>query len=370
VNRSNKPIRITCLIDAPSPYNAFFFRALAADDEVDLRVRFIRNAAPEHPWSTSLTDGYDAKPLQKVAGLDWQFLGRDILGGRDRFVVVAGWYEINSRLALMLRGRRSALWTDTPKVTVPSRIRGLVRASLLRALFNGRAGYVMGTGKPAMAALQAMGAPSDKLVNFPFYVPLPADWNRERVWPAEDQPLHLLSIGRLDIPLKRYDVALQALARVRASMPNIKLQYHIAGTGAHEAKIRAQADVLGLSDMVKFHGWLEPPAIDALLARSHILLHPAENDPFPVVVLQSMAAGLVVMGSDTAGSVVDRVQHGVNGFIHRTGSADELAAQLESLVGNRQKLPELSAAARRTAEQYPVARGVELWKRLARENHS
>ena len=366
MNNDAKPIRITCISDAPSPYNAFFFRALAADSEVDLRVRFIRKAAPEHPWSTSLVDGYDARPLNKVAGLDWRFIGKEILANRDRFVVVAGWYEINSRLALMLRGRRVALWTDTPKVSVPSRLRSMVRSMLLRTLFHTRIGHVMGTGRPAMAALQAMGAPAEKLVNFPFFVPLPVQWDEHRVWPSETEPLHLLSIGRLDIAFKRYDVALRAIAQVRAAAPNVAMKYHIAGVGASENEIRALAAELDLSDVVQFHGWLEPDAVDQLMARAHVMLHPAQNDPFPVVVLQAMASGVVVLGSDTAGSVVDRIEHGVNGFIHRTGDVDELAHQLAQLIEHRARLPELSAAARRTAEQFPVARGVELWKRLAR----
>ena len=363
-----KSIRITCVVDAPSPYNAFFFRALAADSEVDLRVRYIRNAAPEHPWRTSFVDGYDAKPLRKVAGLDWGFLWNEILRGRDRFLVVASWYEINSRLALMLRGRRATVWTDTPKVTVPFPIRNKVRSATLRALFSKHVRRIMGTGQPAMNALQAMGAPAEKLVNFPFFVPLSPQWDADRVWPSETQPLHLVSIGRLNISFKRFDVALHALAKARESIRGVALQYHIAGVGADEEKIRAIVSRLGLTDIVKFHGWLEPDAIEALLARSHVLVHPAENDPFPVVVLQAMAAGVVVMGSDTAGSVVDRIQHGVNGFIHRTGDADSLARQLVDLVEHRAQLPEISAAARRTAEEFPVTRGVELWKRLARES--
>jgi glycosyltransferase involved in cell wall biosynthesis len=363
---AGKPIRITCVSDAPSPYNGFFFRNLAADPEVDLRVRFIRSAAPEHPWSTSLTDGYDAAPLEKTAGVDWRFLTNEVLGDRDRFMVVAGWYEMNTRLAIALRGPRVALWTDTPKVADARSARNKVRAPALRALFN-RAGRIMGTGQPALNALETMGAPRHKLVNFPFYVPLPENWNVQRTWPMEGQPLHLLSIGRLDIGFKRFDVALRAIAQVRAAVPGVQLVYHIAGVGADEDKIRDLASELGLNDVVKFHGWLEPDAIEGLLARSHVMLHPAQNDPFPVVVLQAMAAGVVVMGSDTAGSVIDRVQHGVSGFVHRTGDVNQLAAQLADVVANRERLPAISAAARCTAEKFPVSRGVEQWKQLARE---
>ena len=45
-----------------------------------------------------------------------------------------------------------------------------------------------------------------------------------------------------------------------------------------------------------------------------------------------MAAGLVVLASDVCGSALDRIEHGVNGFLHASGDANELSRQLCALI--------------------------------------
>jgi glycosyltransferase involved in cell wall biosynthesis len=80
-----------------------------------------------------------------------------------------------------------------------------------------------------------------------------------------------------------------------------------------------------------------------------------------------MAAGLVVLGSDATGAVLDRIRHGENGFIHRSGDVDQLAEQIGDLFLHPEILQDVGCRARLTAEQWPVGRGVQTIKSILAE---
>ena len=81
-------------------------------------------------------------------------------------------------------------------------------------------------------------------------------------------------------------------------------------------------------------------------------------------VLEGMAAGLAILGSDVSGSVKDRVSHGFNGFVHPAGNAEVLAEHIEFALTNPAKIAEMGRRARLTAEEWPVDRGVEIVCRI------
>ena len=68
----------------------------------------------------------------------------------------------------------------------------------------------------------------------------------------------------------------------------------------------------------------------------------------------------VIISSDSCGASEDRVIHGVNGFSFASGDVDELARIMLDLVHHPSRLPEVGAQARKTAEAWPVERGVEI----------
>jgi glycosyltransferase involved in cell wall biosynthesis len=106
-------------------------------------------------------------------------------------------------------------------------------------------------------------------------------------------------------------------------------------------------------------GWLEPEETKSLYRKSHVLIHPSPvHDPFPNAVLEAMAAGLVVVGSDMSGSAVDRIEHGINGLLHRAGDVQELSEQLICLLTQPDRIAEMGRQARETAECWPMERAV------------
>jgi len=344
----------------PTPYNDLLFSSLAQAPEVGLLVHFREPHVPTHPWRSTLAQGYASRICRTTAGVDWTLIG---LAARERNAtfVFGGWDTPTAVLALLLlmaRGTPYLVWTDTPNTTVHrGRLKGALRGWWLRRVFA-RAAAVMGTGTPALSALAQMGCSTEKLRNLPYFVDL--DAVVPHLAPAPPS-ISYVSSGRLHAD-KGYDLALRALAAVHGRQGNFT--YTIAGTGPEREPLARLAADLGIADRVTFQGWLEPEALAQLYRDGTILLHPARHEPYGVAVLEGMAAGLAVIASDATAAALDRIDDGRNGFIHRSGDVETLAAALRRATADRDALGRIRAEARATAERWPVSRGVTLLREL------
>lgn len=357
------------LCETPTPYNDFLFHSLANDPDIDLTVHFRRPFSVTHPWQSHLAEGYSNRFYHSVLGVDWHLLA---VAKREKqaLFVLAGWNHLTVILLttfLVLTCRSFVLWTDTPNLRRKrSRLLAVLRSCWLKWVFR-RATYVMGTGSPGVEALAVMGVPKAKLINFPYFVNLKA-YAREIVpFPSDSaQLIRFISAGRLQTRLKGHDVALRAFAIASQRSAN-SFEYIIAGSGPDETKSRGLAKELGLLGQVRFLGWVEPDDLRYLYCSAHGPIHPSpSHDPYGNAVLEGMAAGLVILGSDVSGAVRDRVDHGVNGFIHRAGDADGLAQQIEFLLKNPERVVEMGHLARVTAEKWPIRRALETVRGIIR----
>jgi len=330
-------------------------------------VHYVNPCTEIHPWRHRDPIRFQSRYLKTFFGIDWHIL-RCALNKNSGFVI-SGWNRLSliTLIALLaLLKRPFIFWTDTPDVQRSrSFIKKLLRRVVHRIVFSG-ATAVMGTGKPGVDGLLAMGCPNPKLVSFPFFVNLDASKkaDKERTYLRRDGRILFASSGRLQNNIKGYDIALMSLARARDLSMNNDFEYHLAGSGPDEEKLKKLAANLGLVDQVRFRGWLESNELVELLHRCDVFIHPALYDPFPVAVLEAMAAGMVVLGSDASGSVRDRIVNGVNGFIHSVRNVIQLSDQIANLMQNPEIISIISKRARQTAEQWPASRGVAIIKSI------
>ena len=148
-------------------------------------------------------------------------------------------------------------------------------------------------------------------------------------------------------------------------MPEVNFEYLIAGTGPDSEKLMELADQLGIGEKVKILGWVEPDELIKVLQNSDVLIHPSPvHEPYGVAVVEAMAAGLIVSASDATCAALDRIRHGVNGFIHRARNVDELSGQIVWIMKNPERIPAIKSDARKTAEQWRIETGVEIIKKI------
>lgn len=354
------------LCEHPTPYHHFLFQTIAEDPEINLTVHFRERALGSHPWQSDMTSGFKSRYFQRTLGLDWNLL-KLAVREKSSFFIIAGWSK-PAQIALIsllsAAHRRFALWTDTPTVGRPmSLFKVLFRRVWLQGAFR-RASFVMGTGKPALAALSLMGSPKEKLVNFPTFIDLDFFSPRPGSGESHGGKLTFLSSGRLVNSLKAYDLALRALAlaRDRLNLSGNPFRYVLAGSGPDQERITALARELGLASQVELAGWLEPSQLANFYRRGQVLLHPSNHDNYPNAVMEAMACGLAVIGSDVTGVVLDRIRHGENGLIHRMGDVEDLTAQIVLALEHPEKVAAMGAQARITAEEWPASRAVSIVK--------
>jgi len=347
----------------PTPYNNLLFRSLSADPRLDLTVHFICPVLSSHPWQSVTPAGFSFRYFRKVCGIDWHLI-KSALSDRKHMFVVAGWHDPTMQfvsLILALRRRPFLLWTDTPNVTRRrGRAKAAIRTRWLRWLFS-KATTVMGTGRTALSTLEDMGCPGEKLVNLPYFVDLDVFTPSARC--SADAARIYGSSGRLSDE-KGYDLALQALARVYAGRLDAFV-YRIAGIGPDAHLLQEKAKELGIAHRVEFLGWLEPDGLPDFYNSLDVFLHPARYEPYGVAVLEAMASGKIVIGSDAAGVVIDRIHSGINGFVHRSGDAVDLALRIEEIGRDWNNMERIRKAARVATEAWPVSRGVDLVASIA-----
>jgi glycosyltransferase involved in cell wall biosynthesis len=158
-------------------------------------------------------------------------------------------------------------------------------------------------------------------------------------------PGRILMVGRLAAP-KRPDLALRALARVRARVPAAEL--HLAGDGPLEPEARALARELGIEDAVRFLGRRDDVA--ALLREAAVALLASDYEGSPLSVIEAMATGVPVVAT-AAGGVDELVVDGTTGVLAPPRDADALGEALVRVLSDPAAGAAMGAAGKRAAHE-------------------
>ena len=366
-------IDLQWVVNSPSPYNAQLFSFLDKAEWLDLQVHYKQLSLGSHPWKSDLTRGYTARSMKNTLGVDWHLVKLALMQtstGKQRWFVVGSWTGLTCWLvffATLVSRHGLIIWTDTPNLTRNrSGTNNALRKWALNWLFC-RARYVMGTGSPALRALKTMGVPRNKLVNYPYWIDLASygtNIDRRKDPSGADQPVVFISTGLIQNKRKGHDVVIRALGELKRKGVNGH-EFWIAGTGPDENTLKSLAENLGVSDSVRFLGWVEPHDLQHKLANAHVYIHPSPiNEPYGVAVIEAMASGLPVLGSDLTFAALDRVEEDKSGMIHVAGDYRQLASQMEVLVLNPERCLKMGAEAQAVSRSWPLARAEKILRQL------
>ena len=354
------------LCNSPSPYNDYLFQYLATDTEVSLKVHFRKRWLPTHPWTMPLGEGYPCRYYKKILGIDWNLITFALKDKRSMFVLGA-WNHATAwvlLIILLLRKHTFIIWTDTPNLNKQRAwIKDKLRTYGLRLVFS-RAVAVMSTGRPGCEVLKKMRCPKEKIINFPYWTPLPKEC--DSIKSITKRSTIFYSVGRLD-RMKAYDLAIVSLRKIVDSNKHKNIKYWIFGDGPERNKLEVLAKKLCIEEKVKFWGWQDPAFIREKVKIADVFIHPAQWEPYGVAVLEAMALGKPLIASDKTMAALDRIQHGTNGFIHTTGNIGQIENQMSFFVHNHTAIIKMGREARRTAEEWPVEKGLEIMKKIGNE---
>jgi glycosyltransferase involved in cell wall biosynthesis len=169
-------------------------------------------------------------------------------------------------------------------------------------------------------------------------------------------------VGRLE-PQKGHRVLLDALARVRAVVPAVRLV--IVGDGSLLGALETVSRSLGLADRVRFVGWQSNVA--GWLALAQVVVLPSFYEGLPLVALEALAAERPLIATAVDGTP-EVVRDGRTGITVPPGDPARLAEAILRLLRDPAFGRELARAGRRlVAGRFTHERQVRETESLYRE---
>lgn len=361
---TNKPINL--IQDVATPHNNVLIKAFIDSQKGDkIRLWYAQDEdRSRYQWSKNITQEHCAAEIYSTS-LNWRFIRYCLAHPHDRYVIV-GWANANTRLLHLLfffLRRPYNHWTDLPSVdTRPIGFgKKVLRWAAYKVLLHSKS-KVFCVGIAAMERLRNLGFPDERLANLPIFVEsqedLPVYYARKEEIFARYalSPHHfILSAGSRIIHEKGYDLLIRAISLLSDEIRH-EIKAVIVGSGPCVSDLEELIKELGLSDQIILEKWLAIEDFKALIANSHVFVHPARLDSYGGTTL-GMVLGVPVIGSYSAGAATDRIVHGRNGFLYEAEDIRTLAGFIQTLYRNPDLRKQMGAEALKTAQAWPPSRG-------------
>ena len=171
------------------------------------------------------------------------------------------------------------------------------------------------------------------IFSYPLYHP-PA---LEGKYFSEDYTNYILSVGRLDLN-KRVDLLIRALPYCNHNICAI-----IAGTGAMRPTLESLADELGVSDRVKFLGFVPDEKLPELYANAFAVFFAPLDEDYGYITLEAFLSQKPVVTSRNSGGVLEFVEDNKNGIVC-SDIPEEMGKAFEELFCDKVKAKEYGRA--------------------------
>ena len=208
------------------------------------------------------------------------------------------------------------------------------------------------------------GLPFDKIdvipngINLTNFNGIERDYDFRRQYALDNEKI-ILYMGRLV-----YEKGIQNLI---AAMPKILNGYHdaklvIAGKGGMMDELKAQAKAMGIENKIYFTGYLNAKQVQKMYKCADVAVFPSTYEPFGIVALEAMLAGVPTVVSDVGG-LNEIVEHGVTGMKSYVGNANSIADSILSLLYDHQLAANVSKNAKAKVKE------LYNWNKIAQDTH-
>ncbi|HUP84192.1 MAG TPA: glycosyltransferase family 4 protein [Acidimicrobiales bacterium] len=155
-----------------------------------------------------------------------------------------------------------------------------------------------------------------------------------------EQPL-VCAVGRL-VPVKRYDMLIEAMARVHAHHPGVELV--IAGEGYERQALEELVKRLGATAWVSMPGRLDDEEVIDLYRRSWLVASSSLREGWGMTVTEAAACGTPAVATRIAGHE-DALVDGETGLLADAGDVVDLAGKIDLVLGDEVLRKSLAEAA-------------------------
>ncbi len=168
-----------------------------------------------------------------------------------------------------------------------------------------------------------------------------------RNWPSKDEPLKIVSVGRLVLS-KGHDTLIEAVSELRKQGHLTMLK--ILGAGPDRARLESLIQTLNLHDSVELTGSVSEDAVRDEIETSHVFALASHAEPLGVVYMEAMATGIPAIGTN-AGGVGEIIVNGVTGFLIPPKDPNALAEKIAYIHEHPDDALRIGMAGRASIEQ-------------------
>ena len=169
---------------------------------------------------------------------------------------------------------------------------------------------------------------------------------------GQERALKIVFLGSV-IPRKNLHTLLDALALLARKSWELIVIGDLNTDPQYVQRIRAQVTRLGFGNEVAFAGSLDDKPLKAILRQAHLLALPSSYEGFGIAYLEGMSFGLPAIGGSD-GAAHEIITHDENGFLVQAKDKKTLARHLHTLAYDREKLIQMSLAARKRYLAHPT----------------
>jgi glycosyltransferase involved in cell wall biosynthesis len=174
-------------------------------------------------------------------------------------------------------------------------------------------------------------------------------------------PPRVVISGRL-VPWKGHLTFLQAFARVATLVPNAEAWIVGGAAAPYQAFLEQEAQRLGIGHRTRF--WGHRSDVAELVRQCDIAVHCSEREPFGLVIIEAMSAGLPVIAAAVQGPR-EIIHHGETGYLVTPGDVEAYAQYMVRLLRDPDCRRQIGQAARReTAVRFRDSANVPELERL------
>lgn len=345
-------VPLAIIANATAPYRIFLHTRIAREmPNVELHSLFTHETPGQSAWTTEVpadigpvmigegeapTSG-PPDPLE--AWREWRKGGRviDYLRKNNIRAVVCNGYDDPGRLRIIRWCHESGiplfLWGDSN--VRGDRATGLkrrVKTALLHYIFP-RCSGMLACGRLGVEYFERYGVARERI----FLQPLESDYD---VFQHEDADRVRAVAQKLNLPpgrrrlvfcgrlasVKRADMVLDAFSRIADRRPDWDLV--MLGDGPLRDRLRPRV-LPAITGRVTWAGFLSDPTdVAAVFHASDALVLPSDYEPWALVIVEAVIAGLAIVSSDVVGAAPELVRDGVNGYFFASGDVVDLERKL------------------------------------------
>jgi glycosyltransferase involved in cell wall biosynthesis/peptidoglycan/xylan/chitin deacetylase (PgdA/CDA1 family) len=354
------PLRIGILMDHPSPHMVALLDALAEREDCVAHVIYLRETAPERKWGVPL----GKLPCRFISGFSlfgggwclnlgiFQAVRKQVT---DVWVVNTCYDFPTTMLAAWFFGKGTP-WVYMNEPPRPRNWLFSAAKSFPFQFVTKRARGLIGMGEKAEEIYRFGRNGAVPTASVPYFIDLRPFYElRDEKEPETGKPVHFLTCCQL-IHRKGLDVLLRACSRITDS----NWQLTLIGSGPLRKKLERAFRERFSARQVIFGGEIPYEKRQEAFHKKHVFLLPSRWDGWGMVLPEALAAGLPVIATDQVISAHEFIRDGVNGFIIPAENSQALAEKMEYFMLNREEIPMMGAAARRSVEEYLPEKGAEI----------